>query len=142
MEVRRLRREKKWTQEFLGHESGLGQGAISAIEIGKVQPTMDSVTRLARALDVNPREFAALAGHLDADAERRLDDAEERIWRAIWNNRPLSAQLRRAMRHESEEEYQHLLDRSFELTAKSLEIDLDELERRRGDAAPVPVGPN
>jgi XRE family transcriptional regulator, regulator of sulfur utilization len=51
--VRRLRRERDWTQEQLGKRAGLAQAHISEIESGvRAHPTAVVVKKLARALGV------------------------------------------------------------------------------------------
>jgi transcriptional regulator with XRE-family HTH domain len=51
--VRRLRRERDWTQEHLGRRAGLQQAYISQVESGvRANPTASIVKKLARALDV------------------------------------------------------------------------------------------
>jgi transcriptional regulator with XRE-family HTH domain len=51
--VRRLRNKKKWSQERLGAEaSGLRQAAVSEIETGDANPTLDTLEHLAAALGV------------------------------------------------------------------------------------------
>lgn len=51
--VRRLRRERDWTQEQLGRRAGLAQAHVSEIERGiRVNPTALVVKKLARALGV------------------------------------------------------------------------------------------
>jgi transcriptional regulator with XRE-family HTH domain len=51
--VRRLRRERDWTQEQLGRRAGLQQAYISQVESGvRVNPSARIVMKLARALGV------------------------------------------------------------------------------------------
>jgi transcriptional regulator with XRE-family HTH domain len=51
--VRRLRRERDWTQEQLGKRAGLPQAYISQVESGvRVNPTGAVIKKLARAFDV------------------------------------------------------------------------------------------
>jgi transcriptional regulator with XRE-family HTH domain len=51
--VRRLRRERDWTQETLARRAGLSQPHISEIEAGvRANPSAVVVKKLARALDV------------------------------------------------------------------------------------------
>jgi XRE family transcriptional regulator, regulator of sulfur utilization len=51
--VRRLRREREWTQEQLARRSGVQQAHLSQIESGvRANPTAVVVKKLARALGV------------------------------------------------------------------------------------------
>ena len=74
--VRRLRKEKDWSFDAFVEETGLGRGYISELERGLVVPTVTSLAKLAKALEVtiadlvlgdSPRE------HL-FDITRQLDD--------------------------------------------------------------------
>lgn len=61
--LRRLRRAAGLTQEQLGLESGVQRNFISLIENGQNQPTINTISRLARALGMK-------ASQLVAEAER------------------------------------------------------------------------
>ena len=61
--LRRLRRASGFTQEQLGLESGVQRNFISLIENGQNQPTINTISRLARALGIK-------ASQLVAEAER------------------------------------------------------------------------
>ena len=50
--VRRLRKERGWTQDDLAAETKVEQGAISLIENGRANPTLLMLESIARALDV------------------------------------------------------------------------------------------
>ena len=49
--LRRLRRERGLTQEQLGLEAELERNFISLIELGRNQPTLTTLFKLAKALD-------------------------------------------------------------------------------------------
>jgi XRE family transcriptional regulator, regulator of sulfur utilization len=56
--VRRLRRERDWTQEQLGRRAGLKQAYISQFESGvRANPSVRIVMKLARALGVPVTEL-------------------------------------------------------------------------------------
>jgi transcriptional regulator with XRE-family HTH domain len=60
--VRRLRKERGWTQDDLAAETKVEQAAISLIENGRANPTLLMLESIARALDVAFIElFAASA---------------------------------------------------------------------------------
>jgi transcriptional regulator with XRE-family HTH domain len=55
--VRRIRERQELTQEQLGWASGIHQTAIARIERGERKPTLDTILKLARGLDVPPAEL-------------------------------------------------------------------------------------
>jgi transcriptional regulator with XRE-family HTH domain len=56
--LREARERRGWTQEQLEAASGISQAAISAIERGVVtDPAFSTVTQLAEALDLDPRQL-------------------------------------------------------------------------------------
>jgi transcriptional regulator with XRE-family HTH domain len=81
--VRELRRDRGMTLKGLGHQAGLSHPFLSQLERGLARPSMTSVERIARALEVpvstlwtTPRQEAA---HLVRAAEGltiRHDDAD------------------------------------------------------------------
>jgi transcriptional regulator with XRE-family HTH domain len=59
--LRRLRRAAGMSQEQLGLEAGVQRNFISLIETGQNQPTINTITRLARALGLKASELVAEA---------------------------------------------------------------------------------
>ena len=57
MNVRRLRVERKLTQEQLAHEAGIDLTYVGGIERGRRNPSVSVLSRLASSLDVHPGEF-------------------------------------------------------------------------------------
>lgn len=57
----RLRRAAGMSQEQLGLEAGVQRNFISLIETGQNQPTINTITRLARALGMKASELVAEA---------------------------------------------------------------------------------
>ena len=55
--VKRLRREKGWTQEALAEFTGVSQQFISELENGKSNPTILTLHELARGLGVRPMDL-------------------------------------------------------------------------------------
>ncbi len=51
--VRQLRREKGLTQTQLAEQVGVAQGTISSIESGGIEPSIDVLSRLVRALQTS-----------------------------------------------------------------------------------------
>ena len=50
--LRKLRLAMRFTQEALAHDAGTSSSYVSAIENGKLSPTLAAMQRLADALDV------------------------------------------------------------------------------------------
>jgi len=59
--VRRIRKERGWTQDDLAAETKVEQAAISLIENGRANPTLLMLESIARALDVAFMELFAAA---------------------------------------------------------------------------------
>jgi len=57
--LRRLRLEKRITQEELAHAVGLTTGSYARIERARSNPTWTTVLRLAEGLAMQPSELAA-----------------------------------------------------------------------------------
>lgn len=55
--VRRLRVERKLTQEQLAHDAEIDLTYLGGIERGRRNPSVCVVGRLASSLDVHPREL-------------------------------------------------------------------------------------
>jgi transcriptional regulator with XRE-family HTH domain len=88
--VKRLRKECEFTFDAFVEETGLGRGYISELERGLVVPTIHSLAKIARALDVTVADLVvgasererlfALARELSPDDVRwLLARAEERV---------------------------------------------------------------
>jgi transcriptional regulator with XRE-family HTH domain len=57
--VRRLRQRKSWSQHDLANEAGVRQALISSIESGQANPTLESLYKVASALDVAVADLLA-----------------------------------------------------------------------------------
>ena len=58
--IRQLRKEAKLTQEQLGFEADLRRTFISLLELGQQQPTLTTIFKLAKALNVSASEIVHL----------------------------------------------------------------------------------
>lgn len=52
--IKRLRESKNYTQEYLSEIVGIEQATLSNIERGKSHPTIETLQKLAKALNVEP----------------------------------------------------------------------------------------
>lgn len=59
MVLQQLRKEKGFSQEELGFESGYHRTYISLLERGKKSPSLKTLFQLAKSLDVKPSEIIA-----------------------------------------------------------------------------------
>jgi transcriptional regulator with XRE-family HTH domain len=50
--LRRLRKKKGYTQEELGFEAELRRTFVSILELGQQQPSLTTILKLARVLDI------------------------------------------------------------------------------------------
>jgi transcriptional regulator with XRE-family HTH domain len=57
--IRELRGERGWSQEELGHRSGLHRNYVGGIERGELNPSLTTILKLAKAFDVQPSELLA-----------------------------------------------------------------------------------
>ena len=55
--LRRLRVERKLSQEDLAFHSGLSRTYIAYLESGKYKPTLESLIKLAQGLEMKPSEI-------------------------------------------------------------------------------------
>jgi transcriptional regulator with XRE-family HTH domain len=97
--LRRWRRAEGWTQKMLAERSHVDQGTISALEVGRSRPTMDTVRRLAVAFKRPVAEVATEAGYLDADDPEpgELPGPLLEAWRTLVRKHPdLGPQLEAA----------------------------------------------
>lgn len=70
-EVKERRAELEITQEDLAHKSGLDRPYVSLMEVGRKQPTLSVLFRLAYGLDLTLEE---LAGRIERRYGRHTPD--------------------------------------------------------------------
>lgn len=58
--LRELRKKAKLTQEQLAFEAGIERNYVSLIELGKNQPTITTLFKLALALHIEPHRLIQL----------------------------------------------------------------------------------
>ncbi len=59
--IRALRREKGLSQEVLSGLAGIARTHLTMIETGTMKPNLETLCKLAQALDLRPSELFALA---------------------------------------------------------------------------------
>lgn len=57
--IRRLRKQRGWSQDALAREAGIDQNAVSLIENRRANPTIVAIEGLAKALGVPIAELLA-----------------------------------------------------------------------------------
>jgi len=75
--IKRLRRDKDWTQGDLAEKSGVRVGQISKLESNKAKPGLDTIYALTNALDCTPN--ALLQDVSSTNTDGRLEMALERL---------------------------------------------------------------
>ena len=73
-EIRRLRKEKKWTQQDLANEVGVAKTTVLDWEKNRYSPEGKNVNNLARALNVS---IAYLMGETDEPRPRTREESFE-----------------------------------------------------------------
>ena len=88
--IRGIRRLKRLTQGKLSKRAGKAAVYISAVETGRVNPTLDTILCLAEALEVEPADIFYLAFSSESveiktlkkefdEVVRKLESAEQQI---------------------------------------------------------------
>ena len=57
MNLRRLRLDLKLNQETLAHNANISSRFLKYLEVGKKQPSMETIFKLCRAMNVTPNEL-------------------------------------------------------------------------------------
>jgi transcriptional regulator with XRE-family HTH domain len=57
--IRKLRKERDWTQAELGNRSGVGSNNVSSYELGTLKPSRKTLERFANALGISLEELLA-----------------------------------------------------------------------------------
>ena len=60
MVLRRLRQEASLTQEELGFEADLRRTYVSVLELGQQQPSLTTILKLSKALNLTASEIMAM----------------------------------------------------------------------------------
>jgi transcriptional regulator with XRE-family HTH domain len=82
-QLRRLRLDRKWSQEYLAELAGLNYKYVGRIELGKADPGADVLVRLARALSVPVGELFDTITPPDSAPYRLLPSDVESVATAL-----------------------------------------------------------
>ena len=58
---------RQWSQNHLARKSGLSAGGLSMILSGKVEPKAETLTNIAKALGIDPKEILKVAGLIEKE---------------------------------------------------------------------------
>ncbi|WP_262149143.1 helix-turn-helix domain-containing protein [Chryseobacterium foetidum] len=59
--IRKIRREKDYTQEYMAFEMGISQKAYSDIENSKVKMNIEMLTKISEILNIRPSEICGIS---------------------------------------------------------------------------------
>jgi len=65
--LRRLRLQREWSQDDLAGAAGVRQALVSALEVTTSNPTLESLDKIAAALDVEVADLLVPTGKTKAD---------------------------------------------------------------------------
>ena len=76
--IRKMRRDRDFTQEYMAFEMGISQKAYSDIENSKVKIHLDMLTKISAILDIKPSDICSISdqcggGHYEARYNELLD---------------------------------------------------------------------
>jgi transcriptional regulator with XRE-family HTH domain len=60
--IRRMRQQKSWSQHDLADEAGVRQALISSLEVATANPTLESLEKVASALNVSVADLLSGGG--------------------------------------------------------------------------------
>ncbi|MDR0878971.1 MAG: helix-turn-helix domain-containing protein [Treponema sp.] len=90
--IKRIRKEKGFTQEKLAEACNTATSYIGLMEIYQNTPKLDTIERIAAALDVNPLVFFREYDNLPEEKEEELQKIKERILKSV--NKEIDSALR------------------------------------------------
>ncbi|MCW3160132.1 helix-turn-helix domain-containing protein [Chryseobacterium oryctis] len=59
--IRKIRRDKDFTQEYMAFEMGISQKAYSDIENSKVKINLEVLTKISEILDIKPSDICSIS---------------------------------------------------------------------------------
>lgn len=70
--LKRLRRDKQWTQGELAEASGVKVGQLSKIELNKADPKLTTIYKIIDALECSPNALLSDVGDLNLDGRMAM----------------------------------------------------------------------
>lgn len=67
--IRKIRRSKDLTQEYMAFEMGISQKAYSDIENSKVKINLDILTKISDILDIKPSDICSISHKCGMDGD-------------------------------------------------------------------------
>lgn len=82
--IRRIRKAKKLSQLELSVRAGMSQSFIANLELGKKEPSVMTLIRIADALEVSPRDFfpeshSSNTGDIKKQIKQEIKELLERL---------------------------------------------------------------
>jgi transcriptional regulator with XRE-family HTH domain len=65
--IRKIRRDKDYTQEYMAFEMGISQKAYSDIENSKVKMNLEILTKISEILDIKPSDICSISHKCGGD---------------------------------------------------------------------------
>jgi len=76
--IRKIRREKDFTQEYMAFEMGISQKAYSDIENSKVKINLEILTKISEILEIKPSDICSISHKCGNDEyENKFHDLVE-----------------------------------------------------------------
>lgn len=72
--IRKIRRSKDFTQEYMAFEMGISQKAYSDIENSKVKINLEILTKISDILDIKPSEICSISHKCSDDYEDKYHE--------------------------------------------------------------------
>lgn len=70
--LKRLRRDKQWTQTDLANKAKVKVGHVSKIELNKTNPQLDTIQKLIDALECSPNALLGDVGDMNLDGRMAI----------------------------------------------------------------------
>ncbi|WP_292008131.1 helix-turn-helix transcriptional regulator [Chryseobacterium sp.] len=69
--IRKIRRNRDFTQEYMAFEMGISQKAYSDIENSKSRMNLENLSKIAQILDIEPSEICSISGKCSSDCAEK-----------------------------------------------------------------------
>ncbi|WP_419869878.1 helix-turn-helix domain-containing protein [Chryseobacterium sp. CT-SW4] len=69
--IRKIRRTKDFTQEYMAFEMGISQKAYSDIENSKSRMNLENLSKIAHILEIEPSEICSISGKCSNDCAEK-----------------------------------------------------------------------